>query len=77
MYARGEVVSQSGVEAYRWINGSAEQGNPSAIAARSDLEQILSPAELNLARSKNYNIVDRSGPKIDIPDFKSIPVPSD
>lgn len=75
MYARGEGIEQNAVEAYRWLNKAAEQGHPTAMAARAELEQILTPAQLSLARGEG-ELFNPNGPTITVPNFKSIaPLP--
>jgi TPR repeat protein len=76
MYAGGTGVEQDPVKAYHWINKAAEQGHPIATAARTELESILTPAQIALGRSKGA-APPLSGPVINIPDFKPIPSPSE
>jgi hypothetical protein len=76
-YVRGEAVEQDGVKAYIWISKAAGQGLQIAMSAKIDLGLILTPAELALAESGSVDRPDLSGPVINIPEFKSAPIPSD
>ncbi len=79
MYVKGEGTGQSTVEAYRWISKAADQGLPIAMAARTDLGMILTPAELSLAQSEDSAVLSSNvhtkiyvheelGIQIEIPD---------
>ena len=51
-YKEGSGVPRDSLESYKWIYLAAESGNTQHIAARQQLEQIYSPAEIDEGRRR-------------------------
>lgn len=52
IYARGEGVSRDYIEAYKWLNLAAAQGNETAAEAREILQQIMTRSQIAQAQAR-------------------------